>query len=85
MIDFLFDSIKKGNYQKNTKKIFLSFIANALINKADTLKGIDLDNYVDEINKRNVSKLLIANNLPRLIKKAIIRTNLKVYLKLSRR
>lgn len=83
--DFLFDSIKKGNYQKNTKKIFLSFIANALINKADTLKGIDLDNYVDEINKRNVSKLLIANNLPRLIKKAIIRTNLKVYLKLSRR
>lgn len=81
--DNLYNIVNKDNSIDNkTKKIFNSFIASAIINKAKTLNRKDKNKYIKEIKKRNATSLLLQNNILRLIKKIVIKINIKLYLKL---
>ena len=72
--------INTKTISKSTKKIFISFLANAIISKSRELDGSDLDNYIIELKKRKVNKKLLSNSLTRLFKKILITLNIKFYI-----
>ena len=80
--DNLFDKVNTDKYiSDSTIKIFNSYISNALIVKASTLSGNELDEYIKSINKRNISKYLLTDTLIRKIKKILYKINPKLYIK----
>jgi glycosyltransferase involved in cell wall biosynthesis len=79
--DYLYKEVNNLNINKNTKKIFNSFLANSLINKLSTLKE-DYNEYLLELKKRKINSLLLSNSLMRLFKKILITININVYIKL---
>lgn len=82
--DYLF---KKVNSDKqidtNTKHLFNSYIANAIINKANDLRTEDKKQYIIQLKNRRVSSLVLSNSLKRLMKKIILTLNINWYLKLK--
>lgn len=81
--DYLYLNVNDDvNIKDNVKKIFNSFIANALISKASTLNGEKQNEYIEELKNRNVSDLLISDNVNRLIKKTAIKISPKLYIKI---
>lgn len=62
------------------KEVMLGFLANILITRSKVIDN--LDEYIKDLNKRNISKYLISNNLSRKIKKMLVKLNLKLYIKL---
>ena len=79
--DYLYSNVNNDvTIEKNVKKIFNSFIANAVINKAASLTGDDLKKYLKELKSRKVSSLLLGNNINRLLKKLMVKLNPKAYL-----
>ena len=79
--DYLYKEVNNLSINKNTKKIFNSFLANSLINKLSTLKE-DYNDYLLELKKRKINTLLLTNNLTRLFKKILINININMYIKL---
>jgi glycosyltransferase involved in cell wall biosynthesis len=80
--DFLYSDVNKDkNISKETKRIFNSYIANATIRKVADLINKEQDEYILELKKRNVSSLLLEDNIFRIIKKMLIKLNLKMYVK----
>ena len=71
VFDFYIDNkkiIEKEKISDFSKKIILSFMANAVLGKIDTLKGKELKEYKEKINKYKVIDDLIDGNLKRKIK-----------------
>lgn len=71
-----------SNISNKTKKVFNSYIANAVIAKAKTLDSMFLNDYIFELKKRNVKKLVLSNDIRRKIKKIILNVSIKTYIKL---
>ena len=65
---------------EDTKKVFRSFIANVLISKSIIVPKAYLKFYIKELKKRNISKYLLSNNIPRLVKKLVIKFDLDLYI-----
>jgi len=58
---------------EEVKKMFNSYIANAVINQINNLNGENRKEYIKQINKRNVFDLLLEDNMLRKIKKIYIK------------
>lgn len=80
--DNMIEKIEKYDINEETKKIVKRYYTNTVILKADTLKGEDLENYINEIKKRKMYKNIKPNNIKQLIKRLILRFNVKLYLKM---
>ena len=85
----LFDHLKKLVYKlkldQNTKALFNSYIANALLLKANFVPDEYLNEYLLEMKKRNISNLLLRDTFIRKIKSVLIKNNMNLYIKISRR
>lgn len=68
------------NIDNYTKKVFNSYISNALILKVKTLNGINRKAYIKELKKRKVQKLLLSDSLQRKIKKLILNISINLYI-----
>lgn len=80
--DTALEQIEKLQISNNTKKLMKRYYTNSLLLKANELKGQNKEDYIKEINKRKVYKNIKANNLKQLIKKLILKINIKLYLKM---
>ena len=80
--DHLYHLINESTLSFETKKLANSYLANALIGKAASLKGDVLDQYIDELNRRHVKKLLNDKTIKAKLKKMLININFKFYLQL---
>lgn len=67
--DFLIKEVKKVKLDSDVKSIFNSFVANALIQKIETLNDYDKHKYLKELRQRKVIKLVLGNTLKRKLKK----------------
>ena len=72
------ESVKLIKNEKN-KRLFESYLANAVINKTTELEGIEKKKYIGELKKRKVVDLLLDDNLFRKLKKSY--TSVKLLLK----
>jgi glycosyltransferase involved in cell wall biosynthesis len=79
--DNLMSLIDKEDIDYKFKQIFKSFLANEVIFKAKTLDGSDMDNYLNELRKRKVVKLLLDDTILRKIKKILMTLSMKLYIK----
>lgn len=77
---YLIEEIDKTNLEK---KYFKSFIANSLILKITELKTKDYKSYKQKLKQEKVFDQLIANTIPRKIKKFIIRISPRLYYKIT--
>ena len=75
-------NIEKAKISTKTKKLWKRYYTNSLLLKATTLKGQVQNEFIKEIQKRKVYKNIKAENLKQLIKKILVATNIKTYLKM---
>lgn len=75
-------NIEKAKVSTKTKKLWKRYYTNSLLLKAETLKGQAQNEFIKEIQKRKVYKNIKAENLKQLIKKILVATNIKTYLKM---
>ena len=75
-------NIEKAKVSTKTKKLWKRYYTNSLLLKAATLKGKTQSEFIKEIQKRKVYKNIKAENLKQLIKKILVATNIKTYLKM---
>lgn len=68
-----------------SKKIFQSYLTNALINRAYVLKGNILKNFLKEIKKRKAGSYLLEDNFLRKIKKKVFSFFPRIYIYLFRK
>ena len=83
---FLYDlNIERINKEKDIKEedkqFFRSYMTNGLINKCSSLEGDLFDEFYKEISKRDLSKNLLSDTLPRKIKRLIYKIMPKYYIK----
>lgn len=71
--DFLFTEVSKLNINKKTKRIFFSYIANAVLLKVEVLNASDKKDYLKEVKKRNIINHLLEDSLKRKYKKLILK------------
>lgn len=86
---FQFDFMKKRvtedeTLDDNLKKMFLDYIAYAVILKGTILPNESVPAYVLELNKRNVVDLLIANTLSKIFTKMTIKKDMESFIKKQR-
>lgn len=65
-----------------TKLLVKRYYTNTLLLKAKTLKGKEQEKYLKEIKKRKVYKNIKAENLKQLVKRMILKIDIKLYLKM---
>lgn len=80
--DKMLEFIEKNNISENSKKSIKDFYSNAVILKTEELKGRELEEHIKEIKKRKLIKNIQAKNIKQIIKKILLRINIKLYLKL---
>ena len=84
--DYLYSQISKiKNIDEEDKKTVYSYIANSTIIKSRELDEIELPQYIEELKKRQIYNLLLDDTFKRKLKKIILKTNFKLYLKLINR
>lgn len=76
--------ISNAKFSNKSKMLWNRYYSNSLILKAKTLRGKDQKSFIKEIKKRKLYKNIKAKNIKQLIKKIIIATNIKIYLKLTK-
>ena len=82
--DNAIENIENAEVSTKTKKLWKRYYTNSLILKAGTLEGQAQNEFIKEIKKRKVYKNIKAENLKQLIKKILIRINIKIYLNLQK-
>jgi glycosyltransferase involved in cell wall biosynthesis len=81
--DYLYLTVNSDfGISNNTKIIFNSYIANAIISKIKTLSGKNLRDYLSEIKSRKVYDLLLCDTFSRRVKKQVIKIIPRLYLNL---
>ena len=80
--DNMLKFIEDNNISENSKKSIKDFYANAVILKTEELKVKEQQQYIKEIKKRKLIKNIQTRNIKQIIKKALLRINVKLYLKL---
>lgn len=84
--DYLYNEINNVlELDNNIRKIFNSFLANAVIDKAKDLNQLNRKKYILELKKRRVTLLLLEDNCKRKLKKIIIKRYINLYLKFTDR
>lgn len=75
---------KANNKVNNYDDYYLSYISNCVIVKARELKNKERKRYVRELKKMNVFNGVLVNTTIRKLKKALMKFNLNIYLKVVR-
>lgn len=78
--DNAMEKITKMQISNNSKKLIKRYYTNTLLLKAVTLKGTSQDKFIKEIQKRKVYKNIKIENIKQLIKRELIKFNIKLYL-----
>lgn len=80
--DNMIEETKKMQLQSQTLENIKIYYTNAIILKLKELKKEDENYYIKEIKKRKMYKNIKARDLKQLIKKFILKINIKLYLKI---
>ncbi len=80
--DNMLNTIKKMKLNKETEENVKIFFTNAIILKLKDLNENDKDKYIKEIKKRKMYDNIKVRNLKQLLKKILLRINVKLYLKM---
>ena len=80
--DNMMVKIEQYNISQKSKDLVKRYYTNTVILKANDLKENDLQNYIKQIKIRKMYKNIKPYNLKQLIKRIILRFNVKLYLKL---
>lgn len=80
--DNMLEKIEKYNVNEETKKIVKRYYTNTVVLKAYTLKGEELEKYIQEIKRRKLYRNIKIDNLKQLLKRILLKTNVKLYLKM---
>jgi glycosyltransferase involved in cell wall biosynthesis len=80
--DNMLETIQNINLNKRTKENVKIYYTNAIILKLKDLKEEDKDKYIKEIKKRKMYDNIKVRNLKQLLKKILLRINVKLYLKM---
>lgn len=80
--DNMIEKIEQYNISQKSKDLVKRYYTNTVILKANDLKEKDLQNYIKQIKIRKMYKNIKPYNLKQLIKRIILRFNVKLYLKL---
>lgn len=81
--DTMIKFIEKEDLTNKTKKNVKTYYTNAIVLKLKEIKAQDLSIYIQKIKDRDMINNIQVNNLKQLIKKIILRLNIKWYLKLK--
>jgi len=80
--DHMIETIKTMDLEKRTKENIKIYYTNAIILKLKELKEEDKNRYIKEIKKRKMTQNIKVRNVKQLIKKIILKINIKFYLKM---
>ena len=80
--DRLMEMINNSSVSYETKKLFKSYICNAMINRCKDMNGKILKDYVNILNNKKIYKYLIDDTLIRKIKKFIFKYIPYLYIKI---
>ena len=80
--DVLYKEFNEGSYSNNLKKIFNSYIANAMLRQYGLLRKKDRRSFLVELDKRNVRDMLASDTFVRKVKKALVKISIDLYIKL---
>lgn len=80
--DNMIEKLKTMNLNKITNENIKIYYTNAILLKIKELDKKDSKKYIKEVRKRKMIKNIKARNLKQLIKKIILLTNMRLYLKL---
>lgn len=80
--DNMIESIKQYNITEETKELVKRYYTNTVILKAETLKNNDFKEYIKEVKKRKLYQNIKPENLKQRIKRILLKTNIKIYLKM---
>ena len=81
--DNMIEQIKNYDISKKSKENIKIYYTNSIILAAGNLVGEEQKKYIQEIKNRNMIKNIKIRNLKQLIKKIILKVNIKLYLKLK--
>ena len=79
--DNMIKRTKQLNLNRTTLENIKIYYTNAIILKLNELKEKEKNEYIKEIRKRKMSRNIKARNLKQLIKKILLKINIKLYLK----
>ena len=68
--------------KEKTKALVKRYYTNSVILKANTLKGKEQKEYINEIKKRKLYKNIVSSDLKQFIKRIILKNSVKLYLKM---
>lgn len=80
--DYMINYIKEKDLSSTTKKNIKTYFTNAIILKLKELKKEDQKEIIKQIKQRKMISNIQVKNIKQLIKKLILRINIKWYLKL---
>lgn len=78
--DNLLKQVNKYNISEKNMIIFKSYISNGIIGTSKLLTGNDFNEYIEELKKRKVCNNLAYNSLKRIVKKILLKTNIKFFI-----
>lgn len=81
--DNMLEFTKREDLREDTVKKLKTYYTNAIILKLRELKKQDMNIYIKKIKQRNMLDNIQVNNLKQFIKKIMLKTNVKLYLKLK--
>ena len=79
--DLHMERIKDEDIEENLKRIYRSYIANALINRSVLLDGKMLKDYVNELKIRKVADNMLNDTLGRKVKRLLFKIMPYFYVK----
>ena len=80
--DDLFLKLSDIEIDEHTRENFLIYMSNCLILKLNELPEKYQKEYISELKKRKIADNIKARNLKQLLKKTILKINIKLYLKM---
>lgn len=79
--DNILKEIKSINLDKRTKENIKMYYTNCILLRVEELDGIEQKKYIKEIKKRKMIKNIKVRNIKQLVKKILLKINIKLYLK----
>lgn len=80
--DTMIETIQQYEISKTAKELVKQYYTNAILLKAKDLKKQELEDYIKEINKRNMIQNIKPQNVKQWIKKILLKINPKLYIKM---
>lgn len=80
--DNMLKEIENYNIEEKSKENIKIYYTNCILLEVNNLKGEEQKQYIKEIKTRKMIKNIKARNLKQLIKKIILKINIKLYLKI---